>query len=105
MSSQPPVTEQTNELWGEDWPQIRALWPLEVTVSHLNHGSFGAVPTPVLEEQQSWRARMEANPTRFLVREQPEALMQARAERSPTFGVWRLLTSAGVRRQRRRAPQ
>jgi isopenicillin-N epimerase len=80
VSSQPPVTEQTNELWGEDWPQVRALWPLELTVSHLNHGSFGAVPTPVLEEQQSWRERMEANPVRFFVREQPAALVQARDE-------------------------
>ena len=87
MSSESPVTEQTNELWGEDWPQVRALWPLEHTVSHLNHGSFGAVPTPVLEEQQSWRARMEANPVRFFVREQPEALVQARAEIAHFLGA------------------
>jgi isopenicillin-N epimerase len=80
VSSQQPVTEQTNELWGEDWPQVRALWSLEHTVSHLNHGSFGAVPTAVLEEQQSWRMRMEANPVRFFVREQPQALVQARDE-------------------------
>jgi isopenicillin-N epimerase len=60
---------------------------LESTVSHLNHGSFGAVPTPVLEEQQSWRARMEANPVRFFVREQPAALGQARAEISHFLGA------------------
>ena len=87
MSSESPVTEQTNELWGEDWPQVRALWPLEHTVSHLNHGSFGAVPTPVLDEQQSWRARMEANPVRFFVREQPEALDQAREEIAHFLGA------------------
>jgi isopenicillin-N epimerase len=80
VSRQPPATEQTNEFWGEDWPEVRALWPLESTVSHLNHGSFGAVPIAVLEEQQSWRARMEANPLRFFVREQPAALAAARAE-------------------------
>jgi len=87
VSSESPVTEQTNELWGEDWPQVRALWPLEHTVSHLNHGSFGAVPTPVLDEQQSWRARMEANPVRFFVREQPEALDQAREEIAHFLGA------------------
>jgi isopenicillin-N epimerase len=87
VSSLPPVTGQTNDLWGEDWPQVRALWPLEPTVAHLNHGSFGAVPTPVLEEQQSWRDRMEANPVRFFVREQPEALEQARAEIGQFLGA------------------
>jgi isopenicillin-N epimerase len=87
VSSESAVSAQSNELWGEDWPEVRALWPLEPTVSHLNHGSFGAVPTPVLEEQQSWRARMEANPVRFFVREQPEALEQARAEIAHFLGA------------------
>jgi isopenicillin-N epimerase len=87
VSTQSPASEQTNELWGEDWPEVRALWPLEATVSHLNHGAFGAVPTPVLEEQQSWRARMEANPARFFVREQPEALAMARAEIGAFLGA------------------
>ena len=71
---------RTNEVWGEDWAEVRALWPLEPTVDHLNHGSFGAVPIPVLDEQQSWRARMEENPDRFFLRELPEALEQARVE-------------------------
>jgi isopenicillin-N epimerase len=70
----------SNPLWGEDWPEVRALWPLEPTVAHLNHGSYGAVPTPVLEEQQSWRDRMETNPVRFFARELPAALDEARQE-------------------------
>ena len=73
-----------NPLWGDDWAEVRALWPLETTVAHLNHGSFGAVPTPVLEEQQSWRDRMEANPVRFFRRELPAALAR-RARRSAPF--------------------
>jgi isopenicillin-N epimerase len=87
VSRQSAATEPTNDLWGDDWPQVRALWPLEPTVSHLNHGSFGAVPTPVLEEQQSWRTRMEANPVRFFVREQPAALVQARDEIGQFLGA------------------
>ena len=70
----------SNPLWGEDWPEVRALWPLEPTVAHLNHGSYGAVPAPVLEEQQSWRDRMETNPVRFFARELPAALDEARQE-------------------------
>lgn len=87
MAIQPPVHDQSNELWGDDWPQVRELWPLEPTVSHLNHGSYGAVSTPVLDEQQSWRDRMESNPVRFMVRELPDALEQARAEVASFLGT------------------
>ena len=83
----PPDVAELNPLWGEDWADVRALWPLEATVAHLNHGSFGAVPTPVLEEQQSWRDRMESNPLRFFSRELPAALDQARGEVAQYFGV------------------
>jgi isopenicillin-N epimerase len=77
----------TNPLWGNDWPQVRALWPLEATVAHLNHGSYGAVTSPVLEEQQSWRDRMESNPLRFFRREVPAALVTARAEVAAFLGA------------------
>jgi isopenicillin-N epimerase len=83
----PSDVADLNRLWGEDWADVRALWPLEATVAHLNHGSYGAVPTPVLEEQQSWRERMEANPVRFFARELDGALDQARAEVAQFFGV------------------
>lgn len=76
-----------NPIWGPDWPDVRALWPLEPTVAHLNHGSYGAVPRPVLEEQQSWRDRMESNPTRFFNRELPDALDQARVEVAAFLGA------------------
>jgi isopenicillin-N epimerase len=78
---------EPNPLWGEDWQAVRDLWPLEPTVAHLNHGSFGAVPTPVLEEQQSWRDRMESNPVRFFVREMPTALAAARGEVAAFLGA------------------
>ena len=42
-------------------------WVLEDGVLHLNHGSFGATPVPVLEAQQRVRSRMEANPTRYFL--------------------------------------
>ena len=42
-------------------------WVLEEGVLHLNHGSFGATPVPVLEAQQRVRSRMEANPTRYFL--------------------------------------
>ncbi len=42
------------------------FWALDLDVVHLNHGSFGATPAPVLAAQLWWRQQMEANPTRFL---------------------------------------
>lgn len=78
---------ESNPIWGPDWPEVRALWPLERTVAHLNHGSYGAVPTAVLDEQQSWRDRMEANPVRFFARELADALGQAAAEVAGFLGA------------------
>lgn len=87
MPAEPSTRDRTNELWGDDWAEVRALWPLEPTVAHLNHGSYGAVPTPVREEQQSWRERMDSNPVRFFARELDPALDQARAEVAQFLGV------------------
>ncbi|MDX2343497.1 MAG: aminotransferase class V-fold PLP-dependent enzyme, partial [Acidimicrobiia bacterium] len=53
-------------------------WTLDPTVVHLNHGSFGACPQPVLEVQDKWRAEMESNPILFFMRDLQPALDQAR---------------------------
>jgi len=42
---------------------------LEPGVDFLNHGSFGATPRIVLDAQQVWRERIEAEPVRFLARD------------------------------------
>ena len=47
----------------------RDLWLLDSDIAYLNHGSYGACPRPVLEVQAGLRARMEAEPARFLTRE------------------------------------
>lgn len=43
----------------------REAWPLDAAGAFLNHGSFGACPHAVLEEQARIRARMESQPDRF----------------------------------------
>ncbi|MEV4120318.1 aminotransferase class V-fold PLP-dependent enzyme [Micromonospora sp. NPDC049645] len=49
----------------EPIPGARLLFSLDPAVSHLNHGSFGAVPIGVQRAQQRLRDEMEGNPLRF----------------------------------------
>lgn len=50
------------------------LWLLDPALHHLNHGSFGAVPTPVLASQDAWRRRFERDPVGFVDRDLLPAL-------------------------------
>ncbi|PTL78521.1 aminotransferase class V-fold PLP-dependent enzyme [Vitiosangium sp. GDMCC 1.1324] len=62
-----------------DVSPFRSHWSLDPEVTFLNHGSYGACPTRVLEEQSRLRARMEAEPVRFLHRELEALADSARA--------------------------
>ncbi|MBI3511061.1 MAG: aminotransferase class V-fold PLP-dependent enzyme [Bacteroidetes bacterium] len=44
-------------------------WSLDQSMTFLNHGSFGATPVKVLEEQHKFRSELEAEPVRFSTRE------------------------------------
>ena len=44
-------------------------WTLDPKTVFLNHGSFGATPTAIMDEQRRIRALMEEDPVRFFERE------------------------------------
>jgi isopenicillin-N epimerase len=44
-------------------------WAFDPSIVFLNHGSFGACPRAIMEQQTQLRARMEAEPVRFLAQE------------------------------------
>jgi isopenicillin-N epimerase len=53
-------------------------WTLDPDVVFLNHGSYGACPTPVLDAQAALRAQLERQPLRFFAREFQPMLDHAR---------------------------
>ena len=63
------------------------LWGLEHGVAHLNHGSYGAVPVPVLEAQAVAAREMERSPERFYRERLRPALAAARSAVAGFLGV------------------
>jgi isopenicillin-N epimerase len=55
----------------------RGEWLLDPDMLFLNHGSYGAVPRVVFNEQHRFQERMERDPSKFLVLELPDALRAA----------------------------
>jgi isopenicillin-N epimerase len=62
-------------------------WSLDPEVVYLNHGSYGATPTRVLERQAELRARLEREPVRFLGRELEGLLDDARGQLAAFVGA------------------
>ena len=68
-------------------PDLRDLWSLDPDVVFLNHGSFGACPTAVLEHQAALRAEIERQPVEFFVRLYGDRLDDARRQVASFLGA------------------
>jgi len=64
----------------------RDAWPLDEAVVHLNHGSYGAVPTEVVRHQDELRRRADQSPVAWFPRA-PELVAAARHEVAPFVGA------------------
>jgi isopenicillin-N epimerase len=62
-------------------------WTLDPDVIFLNHGSFGACPTPVLEAQRALRDRLEREPVQFMAREWEPRMDEARVALAAFVGA------------------
>ncbi|MEU3724876.1 aminotransferase class V-fold PLP-dependent enzyme [Streptomyces sp. NPDC031705] len=68
------------------FPGGPGLFRLDPAVAHLNHGSYGAVPLPVLEAQEALRAEAHADPDAFF-HQVPARLAGARARIAARLGT------------------
>ena len=59
---------------------MKEHWLLDPSIKFLNHGSYGATPRAILEKQSEYRARLEAEPVRFLSHDLEGLLDDARSE-------------------------
>ncbi|MEE2886111.1 MAG: aminotransferase, partial [Planctomycetota bacterium] len=64
------MTENTSEL--------SKHWQLDPGMTFLNHGSFGACPTVLLEKQRAIQDRLEREPVAFFMREFEGLMDEAR---------------------------
>lgn len=53
-------------------------WSLDPSCVFLNHGSFGAAPIFVQEEQRRWQTILESEPVRFFEKIAPSAMLVSR---------------------------
>jgi isopenicillin-N epimerase len=63
------------------------LWDLDPRITYLNHGSFGACPQVVLEEQNRLRGKLEANGVHFIQRQLMPLLETARSSLANFVGA------------------
>jgi isopenicillin-N epimerase len=64
----------------------KAEWGLAPGLANLNHGSFGSTPLKVMAAQDTWRRRIEANPTKFMARESRSVLREAACKVAAELG-------------------
>jgi len=75
IRTSPPAADELDARF----PAIsRDAWSLDPACAFLNHGSFGACPRAVLDQQQQLRDALERNPLRFLLDEAPPLIQRSR---------------------------
>ena len=63
-----PATAFPAPLRLRSFDRARDAWPLDPAVIHLNHGSFGAVPTTVVAQQDALRRQADLSPVEWFPR-------------------------------------
>jgi isopenicillin-N epimerase len=76
----------TSPVWLATWGRAREAWPLDPDIVHLNHGSFGAVPTEIVEYHEQLRRQADRSPVSWFPRI-GEYVARAREQLAPFVGT------------------
>lgn len=71
----------------ESYGAALGAWPLDPALVFLNHGSFGACPTAVLDHQARLQRELERSPVQFMLKRLPELLYAEREAVASFVGV------------------
>ncbi|WP_308490702.1 aminotransferase class V-fold PLP-dependent enzyme [Microbacterium sp. ASV81] len=82
----PRTAARTAPVRLESYDRARNAWPLDPTIVHLNHGSFGAVPSEVVAVQDRLRREADLGPIGWFPRI-AEKVAEARALTAPFVGA------------------
>ncbi|MFM7428256.1 MAG: aminotransferase class V-fold PLP-dependent enzyme [Elainella sp.] len=87
MNLTEPLAQLSASWSAIDSVRHRHHWTLDQSITFLNHGSFGACPRPVLEQQQRFRTQLEQEPVRFFTLELEPLLDRARSALAEFVGA------------------
>ena len=59
-------------------PNIKDNFLLDFSITHLNHGSFGACPKPIFENYQYWQKELEKSPVEFITKTGAQELQKSK---------------------------
>lgn len=63
------------------------LFHLNPSVTHLNHGSFGACPKTVIASYQQWQIELEKEPVQFFIKKGIDAMQESKHVLSAFIGA------------------
>jgi isopenicillin-N epimerase len=69
------------------YTSFESHWKHDREITFLNHGSFGSTPTEILNLQNEYRTKLEAEPIRFMVREFEGLWDDARSKTATFLGT------------------
>ena len=81
------MTMTHSETQAESADALRQYFLLDPTIAFLNHGSYGACPSPVLDIVQAWQRQLEREPVQFVGRCQENLLDTARVRMAQFLNV------------------
>jgi isopenicillin-N epimerase len=66
---------------------MKSEFILDPEITYLNHGSYGATPKIILQEQRRWQEKLEREPVQFMLKTLPAELENSRSAVAQFLGI------------------